>query len=41
VDSGRDFVANAVAACPNYHRELHYGVNREALRTLISRLVEK
>lgn len=43
-DYGPDFVTNAVAACPNCHRELHFGVNREALRTLlyskIHRLVE-
>lgn len=42
-DGGSDFITNAVAACPNCHRELHYGVNRDELRafiyTKISRLV--
>ncbi len=26
---GADIVTNAVALCPNCHRELHYGINRE------------
>ncbi|MBQ26976.1 MAG: HNH endonuclease [Nitrospiraceae bacterium] len=28
-DGGSDTVTNAVAVCPNCHRELHYGSNRE------------
>lgn len=30
-DNGSDTVENAVAICPNCHRELHYGANRGAL----------
>jgi hypothetical protein len=32
-EGGPDAVDNTVAACPNCHRELHYGSNREILRT--------
>jgi hypothetical protein len=28
-DKGPDTVQNAIALCPNCHRELHYGVNRD------------
>lgn len=28
-DKGPDTVKNAIALCPNCHRELHYGVNRD------------
>jgi len=30
-DGGSDTVTNAVAVCPNCHRELHYGVNAQSL----------
>lgn len=30
-DGGSDRISNAVAACPNCHRELHYGVRRQEL----------
>jgi 5-methylcytosine-specific restriction protein A len=32
-EGGPDTVDNTLAACPNCHRELHYGINREVLRT--------
>nr|WP_252728888.1 HNH endonuclease [Aliiglaciecola lipolytica] len=28
---GSDTISNAIAICPNCHRELHFGINREAL----------
>ena len=31
-DRGSDKTTNAVALCPNCHRELHYGVNRDTLK---------
>ena len=31
VEGGPDTVANAVALCPNCHREIHYGANSQAL----------
>jgi 5-methylcytosine-specific restriction protein A len=37
-DSGSDTVTNAVALCPNCHREAHYGENS---RTMVSRLYER
>lgn len=37
-DNGSDTVTNAVALCPNCHRELHYGVNSSAL---VMRLYER
>ena len=44
-DSGSDTIDNAVALCPNCHRELHYGKNRlglmEAIYARIDRLVEE
>ena len=30
-DGGSDRISNAVATCPNCHRELHYGVRRQEL----------
>lgn len=30
-DGGSDKVTNAIAVCPNCHRELHYGCNRDTL----------
>lgn len=42
-DGGSDTAQNAIAACPNCHREFHHGANRDALRALVyskvSRLV--
>ena len=37
-DNGSDTVTNAVALCPNCHREAHYGENS---RTLVSQLYER
>lgn len=37
-DNGSDTVTNAVALCPNCHREAHYGENS---RLLVSRLYER
>lgn len=34
-DGGSDTAKNAIAACPNCHRELHHGSNREALKVLV------
>lgn len=34
-DGGSDTAKNAIAACPNCHREFHYGANRDALRVLV------
>jgi 5-methylcytosine-specific restriction protein A len=30
-DGGSDTVIKVVALCPNCHREMHYGINRDAL----------
>jgi len=30
-DGGPDTIENAIAICPNCHREFHYGLNRDAL----------
>lgn len=30
-DGGTDTVTNAIAVCPNCHRELHYGGDRDTL----------
>ncbi|WP_405127976.1 HNH endonuclease [Pseudoalteromonas sp. PB2-1] len=42
-DGGSDTVTNAVALCPNCHREIHYGINKSDLINLmykkLSRLV--
>ena len=35
VEGGPDTVDNAIAACPNCHRELHHGIEREALRAKV------
>lgn len=37
-DQGSDTVSNAVALCPNCHREAHYGENSKAL---IDRLYQR
>ena len=40
-DGGSDTLSNAFAACPNCHRELHYGVNKEKRRLEIYGLVKR
>jgi 5-methylcytosine-specific restriction protein A len=40
-DSGSDTISNAIAACPNCHRELRYGVDKEAVRGKMYRLLER
>lgn len=38
-DGGEDTIQNSVAVCPNCHRQLHYGSNKDALaRALIAKL---
>ena len=37
-DGGSDTVENAIAVCPNCHRELHYGAEKH---TLVEKLLEK
>jgi len=38
-DDGSDMISNAIAVCPNCHRELHYGINRDlALKALYSNI---
>lgn len=37
-DGGSDTVSNAVALCPNCHREMHYGINKT---TLVSSMYKK
>ena len=34
-DSGSDTIENAVAICPNCHRNLHYGEDRKSLKELM------
>lgn len=31
-DGGSDTITNTVALCPNCHREIHYGVNKDEIR---------
>ena len=31
-DGGSDTTTNAIAVCPNCHRELHFGVNKENIK---------
>jgi len=44
-DNGSDSITNAIAICPNCHRELHYGQNKDILLTTIysqvSRLIKE
>jgi 5-methylcytosine-specific restriction protein A len=44
-DHGSDTITNAVALCPNCHREIHYGVNGlvliEHLYRIVSRLIRE
>lgn len=34
-DGGSDTISNAVAVCPNCHRELHYGINKSVLTSAL------
>ena len=38
VDGGSDTVTNAVAVCPNCHRELHYGNERDCIEKSLCKL---
>lgn len=40
-DGGSDRVSNAIALCPNCHRELHYGINRSDLLSSIYRRIQR
>ena len=44
-DGGTDRVSNAIALCPNCHRELHFGIRRSGLLSeayaRIPRLIEE
>jgi 5-methylcytosine-specific restriction protein A len=40
-DGGSDTITNAIAACPNCHKQLHYGVDKETLRTKMYGLVDR
>ena len=40
-DGGADTVENAIAVCPNCHRELHYGERRQNLLGQIYEGVER
>ncbi|SUB63591.1 Predicted restriction endonuclease [Plesiomonas shigelloides] len=40
-DGGSDMVTNAVALCPNCHREMHYGVNKSSLVGLMYKKVSR
>lgn len=38
-DKGSDTVQNAIAACPNCHRELHHGINRDVIKSQVYKKV--
>ncbi|WP_321313667.1 HNH endonuclease signature motif containing protein [Halarcobacter sp.] len=40
-DGGSDTIDNAIAVCPNCHRELHYGKNRKNLINEIYKNIER
>ena len=40
-DGGTDTITNAVAICPNCHREIHYGENRDSLIDKIYKTVKR
>ena len=40
-DGGSDTISNAIATCPNCHRELHYGGNKETRRLEMYGLVKR
>ena len=37
-ENGTDCIENAAAVCPNCHRELHYGVNKNDLKTKLLKI---
>jgi len=37
-DGGVDTITNTVCVCPNHHRELHHGKNREALKAELEQI---
>ena len=40
-DGGSDTISNAIATCPNCHRELHYGLGKEGVRQRVYGSVER
>lgn len=40
-DGGSDTIMNVVALCPNCHREMHYGINRDTLISKIYRQIPR
>ncbi|ABB74900.1 5-methylcytosine-specific restriction enzyme A [Nitrosospira multiformis ATCC 25196] len=40
-DGGADAVSNAVALCPNCHREIHYGANAQAVEAWLYDTVQR
>ena len=40
-DGGSDTIENAIAVCPNCHRELHYGENRNKILESIYKRIER
>ena len=40
-DGGRDTIDNAVALCPNCHRELHFGENKEQLEEELYQQIDR
>lgn len=41
VDSGEDTVNNAIALCPNCHRELHYGADKRELTDKVRKKIAR
>ncbi|MEY1660667.1 HNH endonuclease [Isoalcanivorax beigongshangi] len=41
IDGGADTVENAIAVCPNCHRQLHYGADKKALAEAIRQRIER
>ncbi|KAJ56294.1 HNH endonuclease, partial [Actibacterium mucosum KCTC 23349] len=40
-DGGSDTISNAIAICPNCHRELHYGADKDQRRLVMYDLLER
>ena len=40
-DGGSDTISNAIAICPNCHRELHYGAEREVILSQLYRKIDR
>ena len=40
-DGGSDRITNAIALCPNCHREFHYGVNKGKVKTNIYKKIKR